>query len=71
MALQTNVGGTDRIARGLLGLALLAGAVGAMLADMRSLGVAVAVAGVIVLFTAVTRFCGVYTLLGVDTCSRE
>lgn len=71
MGFEKNVGGTDRIARAVVGVALLAGAVGATLVDRHGLALAVAIVGVVALFTAATRFCGLYTLLGVDTCSRE
>mgnify|MGYP002655333924 CR=1 FL=1 len=59
--MTANVGGIDRILRIVAGLALIAlaatGVVGAW-----------GYVGVIVLATGVFRFCGAYTLLGINTC---
>ncbi|WP_132058294.1 YgaP family membrane protein [Halorussus amylolyticus] len=71
MNLQRNVGGLDRIARGVGGAALLAVAVGAFVSGRRSIGLLAAVAGAGLLFNAATQFCGVNALLGIDTCSRK
>jgi len=71
MVLERNVGGLDRIARALLGLALVAVALGAFFTGRRGLAVPAALAGAALLFNAATQFCGVYTLLGIDTCSRK
>ena len=71
MVLERNVGGTDRIARAVVGIALVAVAVGAFLTARRGVGVAAALAGAGLLFNAATQFCGVNALLGIDTCSRK
>lgn len=71
MALTRNVGRRDRIARALLGVALLALAGGGMLLGYSGIGVVGIVAGGALLFNAATQFCGLYALLGVDTCSRR
>ena len=73
--LQKNVGSYDRGVRGLVGIvALVVGVAGAVgvggigNALGTSISVVVTLAGAITLFTAVTGFCGAYTLLGIDTC---
>lgn len=71
MELRKNVGGLDRIARGVGGAALVAVAVVAVLAERRGLGAVAALAGAGLLFNAATQFCGVNALLGIDTCSRD
>jgi uncharacterized membrane protein len=71
MALERNVGGRDRIVRGVLGTTLVVAAVGAVLAGRQLVGVAAALVGAGLLFNAATQFCGVNALLGIDTCSRE
>lgn len=57
-----NVGGIDRIARILGGVALL------VLAATDQIGVWGWVLGAVVLATGVFSFCGLYTVLGVNTC---
>lgn len=74
--MQRNVGGLDRIVRGVLGIWLLAVAVAAFVADRRVTAVTAAIAASGLLFNATTRFCGGNYLLGIDTtdaasCSRE
>ncbi|WP_135851239.1 YgaP family membrane protein [Halorussus salinus] len=71
MPLTRNVGKWDRIARAVLGVALLALAGGGMLLGYSGLGIVGIVAGAALLFNAATQFCGLYALLGVDTCSRK
>lgn len=72
--METNVGSTDKWARigtgavaGLASIAILAGALSlpAVLAPV------LGIAAVILLVTGVTGFCGLYTLLGVDTCPAD
>ena len=60
--MTANVGGIDRILRIVAGLVLIALAVTSVV-DMWGY-----VVGGIVLATGVFRFCGAYTLLGVNTC---
>ncbi|MFC4450130.1 YgaP family membrane protein [Halorussus aquaticus] len=71
MALERNVGGLDRIARAVGGVALVAVAVGAFFTGRDGIGVAAVLGGAGLLFNAATQFCGVNALLGIDTCSRE
>jgi hypothetical protein len=71
MALERNVGGLDRIARGVVGVALAGLAVGALVTGRGGVAVTSAVAGGALLFNAATQFCGVNALLGIDTCSRK
>ena len=60
--MTANVGGIDRALRIVAGLALIA------LAVMNVVGLWGYIVGGIVLATGVFRFCGAYTLLGVNTC---
>lgn len=70
--LERNVGGLDRIARGVLGAVLLvAGAAGYLTGYGVALPAVLAVAAAGLLFNAATQFCGVNALLGVDTCSVD
>lgn len=62
--MTANVGGIDRILRIVAGLVLIA------LAATGGVG-AWGYLGVIVLATGVFRFCGAYTLLGVNTCPMK
>lgn len=71
MPLKKNVGGWDRRLRTVLGVALVAGGLGALLVGRKSAGTIAAVLGGGLLFNAATQFCGINALLGVDTCSRE
>lgn len=71
MGLQKNVGGTDRLVRGVVGTALVIAAVLAVLEGATLLGAGAGGLGAGLLFNAVTQFCGVNALLGVDTCSAE
>lgn len=71
--METNVGSTDRLVRalvgavvGLVGLAALAGVV-----DLATVVALIAVVvGVVMVGTALTQTCLVYSLLGVNTCKR-
>lgn len=68
---ERNVGGLDRIARGLLGTVLVAVAIGAVLANRRSMAVAAGLGSAGLLFNFATGRCGANKLLGINTCSRE
>lgn len=61
--MSKNVGGFDRIARGLAGAAIIAW--GIMAQNWWG-----AVGGVL-LFTALISWCPAYPLLGINTCSKE
>lgn len=67
MVLSRNVGGRDRQVRGVVGAVMLVVAVWTLLAGNRGRAAVVAVAGAGLLFNAVTCFCGINALLGVDT----
>jgi hypothetical protein len=60
--MTANVGGIDRILRIVAGLVLIA------LAVTSVVGMWGYIVGGIVLATGVFRFCGAYTLLGLNTC---
>jgi hypothetical protein len=68
---ERNVGGLDRIARGVVGACLVAVAFGAFLADRRSMAVVAALGSAGLLFNFATARCGLNKLLGIDTCPRE
>lgn len=63
MKFETNIGDADRVARIVVGLALIA------LAATGTVG-AWGWIGVVPLLTAVVRFCPAYTLLGFKTCKE-
>lgn len=67
MDLEQNVGGTDRIVRGVLAVGLTITAVLALRAGRRSVGVLAATAAIGLGFNAVTCFCGLNEALGIDT----
>lgn len=60
--MKANVGGIDRVARIVIGLALIVMAATGVVGAWGWLGV-------VVLATGVFRFCGAYALLGLNTCS--
>jgi len=60
--MTANVGGIDRVLRIAAGLVFIA------LAATNVVGMWGYIVGGIVLATGVFRFCGAYTLLGVNTC---
>lgn len=63
--IKANVGGVDRIIRAAVGLILI----GLTLAGQ--LGVWASIVGVVVLLTAVFKFCLAYPILGVSTCPMQ
>jgi len=60
-----NVGLTDRIIRGVLGIILVASIF--FISNML-LKVILGIFGLILLFTAITGFCGLYKVFGISTC---
>ena len=60
--MTANVGGIDRVLRIVAGLVLMA------LAAANVVGLWCYIVGGIVMATGVFRFCGAYTLLGLNTC---
>lgn len=71
MRIERNVGGFDRIIRGVLGTWLVAVAVAAYLDDRNATAATAAIAGAGLLQNAATGFCGGNALLGIDTTSDE
>ena len=71
MDLPKNVGGLDRIVRGVLGSWLVAVAVAAFLDDRRVTAATAGIAGAGLLQNAATGFCGGNALLGIDTTSAD
>ncbi len=63
--MRANVGGIGRILRIVAGLALIA------LAAMNVVGLWGYIVGGVVLATGLFRFCGAYTLLGINTCPMK
>lgn len=67
-----NVGSVDRIARFVVGAALLVApllpATAGLFLSMGNWKYAVSAVGLVMLATAVMRFCPAYTLLGMNTC---
>lgn len=68
MALEKNVGGTDRAVRGVGGVGLLLLAVAGAATGRIALAGIVAIGAVALLFNAITQRCGINAVLGVDTC---
>lgn len=66
--MTANVGNIDRMLRIVVGLALIAWAMGLIpgVAPQKWAWI-----GVVPLLTAVVGFCPAYTLLGMNTCGRE
>ncbi|MDG5758658.1 DUF2892 domain-containing protein [Natronococcus sp. A-GB1] len=65
--MERNVGGLDRIARGVLGIWLVAVAAAAYRNGKRSRAAIAGIAGLGLLQNATTCFCGGNYLLGIDT----
>jgi hypothetical protein len=64
--MSANVGSADRLIRIILGLALIALA---FMSGIGPLGTTIsAVIGIVLVVTAVARFCPLYRLIGVRTC---
>lgn len=66
-----NVGGIDRIVRGVLGIWLVVVAVAAYLDDQRTKAVITGVAGAGLLQNASTQFCGCNAAFGIDTTATQ
>ncbi|UPV98889.1 DUF2892 domain-containing protein [Halorussus gelatinilyticus] len=71
MDYQQNVGGIDRIVRGVLGIWLVAVAISAFLDEKRVTAATAAIAGAGLLRNAQAQHCGGNALLGIDTTSDE
>lgn len=70
MAFQ-NVGGRDRLARGVLAVALAVVAAVSLRGGDRTVGVFAAAGALGLGFNAVTCFCGVNAALGIDTSGDD
>jgi hypothetical protein len=68
---EKNVGGMDRIARGILGAVLVVVAIRAFVGNRRSTAIAAGLGSAGLLFNFATGRCGMNKLLGINTCSRE
>lgn len=64
--MTANEGTTDRIIRGVLGVAAAAG--GLVLGTSSALGIALLVVAGVLLVTAAAGFCPLYRVLGINTC---
>jgi len=66
--MNANLGGLDRILRGVVGIALIiAGFIAGMASPWNMIAMG---AGAVFTLTALVRFCPLYTLLGISTCSK-
>ena len=71
MELERNVGGRDRLVRGVLAVVLTLVAVRTLRSGNRKLGLVAVVGALGFGFNATTCFCGTNRLLGVDTTDSE
>lgn len=71
MHTKRNVGGLDRVIRGLLGVLFVAVAVDAAIDDRPRVAAATGLVGIGFLLNVVTGFCAANGALGIDTCSRN
>lgn len=62
---KTNEGPIDRVVRGVVGIAFISYAL-FMLSGI--IQIVLAFFGFMLIFTAITGFCGLYTLFGINTC---
>lgn len=70
--MRQNVGGADRIVRGVLGIWLIVVGLAALRVGRRTTAAVAGIAGLGLLQNAVTGFCGGNYLLGIDTtCSDD
>lgn len=66
--MKANVGGIDRILRGLLGIVLLAaGFLAGLAAPWNYVAMG---AGAVMLITSMVSFCPLYPILGLSTCKK-
>lgn len=73
MVLHPNIGSADRILRAIIGLVLIVGTLipSLPLASAPVLQAIVFTVGLVLLLTAVVRFCPLYRLMGVSTCKVQ
>jgi hypothetical protein len=70
MALESNVGGRDRLARAALAVLLTIAALRSLRGGNRTLGLLVGAGALGLGINATTCFCGVNRLLGIDTAEE-
>ena len=63
-----NVGTLDRVIRVIVGILALGGA---FFVSGTVFKVILAIVGIVMLFTAITGFCGLYRIFGISTCPTE
>lgn len=68
--MKKNVGQIDRIVRLVVAVAIIALLATSTVALSSTLGIILAVVGVIFLFTSATSWCAIYQLVGASTCPR-
>ena len=65
--MEKNVGTTDKVIRLIVAIILLAGGI-----SLKGLAGTIAIMlGIVLLFTVVTGFCGLYKIFGITTCKGE
>lgn len=71
--LHPNIGSADRILRAIIGLVLIVGTLipSLPLASAPMLQAIAFIVGLVLLLTAVVRFCPLYRLIGVSTCKVQ
>lgn len=67
--MKTNVGMTDKIIRLVIGLVLII--IALIIPMSAALQIILLIIGIIALLTALTGFCCLYTLIGVNTCKTK
>lgn len=67
--MKTNVGKTDKIIRFIIAIILSGLYVSGIVKG--TLGIVLLVAGIVLAATGAIGFCGLYTLLGINTCPTE
>ncbi|MHB1662181.1 MAG: YgaP family membrane protein [bacterium] len=65
---KKNEGATDRIIRAILGIIILVIGI-YQVKSLLVLGIILIVVGAVLIITAITGFCLLYTLLGISTCT--
>lgn len=66
--MNVNVGTMDRVVRAIVGAVLVVLYLNGILTG--TLGAVLLVGGIVLILTALVRFCPVYQLLGVNSCRR-
>lgn len=70
--MEKNVGYMDRVARLVIGIAVLIGGIYGYFENLNMVSVAVALlVGAILIFTGITQSCAIYRLADIDTSESE